>query len=376
MKYYIIAGEASGDLHASNLMEAIKKNDPGARFRCWGGDRMQSAGAVLVKHIRELAFMGFAEVLVNLGKILSNFRLCKRDLLAWKPDVVILVDYPGFNLRMAAFAKKQGIPVTYYVSPQIWAWKQSRLRTIRRNVDLMLVILPFEKDFYARSGMEVNYVGHPLLDAVEEFKDQSDPLEFRKRNGLPDKPLVAILPGSREQEISRMLPGMLAVCGEFPSHHFALAGLSMLPAAAYSKEPLPQNATLVMDQTQALLSNAEAALVASGTATLEAALMGVPMVVCYKAGWVTYQIARRLAKVNYISLVNLVLNQALVKELIQDDFNEKSVSRELKRLIDEPGYRDRILSGYSELKTLLGGQGASERAAGAIAALLRGVSPR
>ena len=376
MKYYIIAGEASGDLHASNLMEAIKKNDPGARFRCWGGDRMQSAGAELVKHIRELAFMGFAEVLMNLGKILSNFRLCKRDLLAWKPDVVILVDYPGFNLRMAAFAKRQGIPVTYYVSPQIWAWKQSRLRTIRRNVDLMLVILPFEKDFYARFGMEVNYVGHPLLDAVEEFKDQSDPLEFRKRNGLPDKPLVAILPGSREQEISRMLPGMLAVCREFPSHHFALAGLSMLPAAAYSKEPLPQNATLVTDQTHALLSNAEAALVASGTATLEAAVIEVPMVVCYKAGWISYQIARKLVKVKHISLVNLVMDQSLVKELIQDDFNEKAVAMELERLLADPGYRDRILSGYSELKARLGGRGASERAAGAIAALLRGVSPR
>ena len=376
MKYYIIAGEASGDLHASNLMEAIKKNDPGARFRCWGGDRMQSAGAELVKHIRELAFMGFAEVLMNLGKILSNLRLCKRDLLAWKPDVVILVDYPGFNLRMAAFAKRHGIPVAYYVSPQIWAWKENRRRAIRRNVDLMLVILPFEKDFYARFGMEVDYVGHPLLDAVEEFKGQSDPLEFRERNSLPDKPLVAILPGSREQEISRMLPTMLAVCRDFPSHHFVLAGLSMMPAAAYSQEPLPENATLVMDQTQVLLSHAEATLVVSGTATLEAALIGVPMVVCYKAGWVTYQIARRLAKVKYISLVNLVMDQSLVKELIQDDFNEKTVSRELKRLIDEPGYRDRILSGYSELKARLGGRGASERAAGAIAALLKGASTR
>lgn len=374
MKYYIIVGEASGDLHASNLMEAMRKKDPGARFRCWGGDRMQAAGGELVKHIKELAFMGFAEVLTNLGKILPNFKLCKRDLLAWKPDVVILVDYPGFNLRMAAFAKRQGIPVTYYVSPQIWAWKQNRVKKIRRNVDLMLVILPFEKDFYARFGMEVDYVGHPLLDAVEKFKGQSDTIDFRKRNGLPDKPLVAILPGSREQEISRMLPGMLAVCRDFPYHHFVLAGLSMLPPVAYSKGPLPGNATLVMDQTQVLLSNAEAALVASGTATLEAALFDVPMVVCYKAGWVSYQIARKLVKVNHISLVNLVMDQSLVKELIQGDFNEQAVAMELDRLLADPGYRDRIMSGYSELKARLGGRGASERAAGAIAALLEGAS--
>lgn len=370
MKYYIVAGEASGDLHAANLMEAIRGRDPGARFRCWGGDRMQAAGGELVTHIRELSYMGFAEVLANLGKILSNIRHCKRDLLAWKPDALILVDYPGFNLRMASFANRHGIPVIYYVSPQVWAWKQNRVRKIGRFVDLMLVILPFEKDFYARFGVEVVYVGHPLLDAVEKSRARSDPAGFRKRNRLPDKPLVAILPGSREQEISRMLPGMLAVCRDYPSNHFVLAGLSMLSPEVYSRTPLPENATLVMDQTDQLLSAARAAMVTSGTATLETALFDVPMVVCYKAGWISYQIARRLVKVKHISLVNLVMDQALVKELIQDGFHAESASLELGRLLANPGYRDRILSGYATLKEMLGGPGASERAAGAIVEML------
>jgi lipid-A-disaccharide synthase len=371
MKYYIIAGEASGDLHASNLMEEIKKKDPRAHFRCWGGDRMQAGGAELVKHIRDLAFMGFAEVVLNLRTIYANFRLCKRDLLAWKPDVLILVDYPGFNMRMAAFAKAHGIPVVYYVSPQIWAWNQGRVKKIRRTVDRMLVILPFEKAFYARFGMEVDYVGHPLLDALETPGTERQLDGFRKRNRLPDKPLVAILPGSREQEISRLLPGMLAASKNFPSFHFVVAGLSMLPAANYAHVPLPENVSLVFDQTHALLSCAEAALVTSGTATLETALFEVPMVVCYKAGRVSYHIARKLVKVKYISLVNLVMDQELVRELIQDEFNEKAVSGELSRLLTDTVYRTRMLSGYTEMKAVLGGRGASERAAGIIDDLLK-----
>ncbi len=282
-RYYIIAGESSGDMHAANLMKAIRYRDKQAEFRVWGGDRMRDAGGEVVKHIRELAFMGFWEVIVNLRTILGLIRYAKRDLLLWKPDALILIDYPGFNLRMAAFAYKHDIPVLYYISPQVWAWKQSRVKKIRKVVDEMLVILPFEQDFYRLHGMEVSFPGHPLLDEVIPKKRNNDYAAFREKHLLPDKPLVALLPGSRKQEIRRMLKSMTALAPNFPECHFVVAGLSSHDRLTYDACSQYGNVSLVCDETYALLANADAALVASGTATLETALFGVPQAVCYKA---------------------------------------------------------------------------------------------
>ena len=374
MDYYIIAGEASGDLHAANLMKQLKREDPSARFRVWGGDLMEAQGGVLVKHIRELAYMGFYEVLANLPGIIQNFRLCKKDILDWKPDVLVLVDYPGFNLRMAAFARKHGIRTVYYISPQIWAWKQGRVKKIRRDVDKMLVILPFEKEFYSRFGVDVSFVGHPLLDALEEVESRDDSQHFRTRHQLPASPLIAILPGSRKQEVTRLLGEMAAVAVDFPNHHFVVAGMSSVPRSVYDGVDAPENVSVVFDQTYALLANAEAAMVASGTATLETALFQVPLVVCYTANRLSFWIARRLVKVKYISLVNLIMDRPLVKELIQNAFHKKAVSVELALLLGDSSHRNHILSGYEELRMLLGGPGASRRAARAIAGLLRGAS--
>lgn len=372
MKYYIIAGEASGDLHASNLMAGLSALDPDARFRCWGGEKMLASGGVIVKHIRELAFMGFAEVLMNLPTIFRNLAFCKRDIVAYKPDALILVDYPGFNLRIARFAKEQGVPVFYYISPQIWAWKQSRVKQIRQDVDTMMVILPFEKDFYARFGMDVHFVGHPLLDVigrsgrpsvVEHVIESPQRAHFLQANELPDKELVAILPGSRKQEIERMLALMTQVAGDYPDHHFVIAGMSGHAEQLYTRYGMQPNISIVFDQTYALLSHARAAMVTSGTATLETALFGVPQVVCYTSSKLSYQIAKRLVKVKYISLVNLIMDQPLIRELIQYQFNRENLSHELGCLLSDTAYRKKIMMGYAELQQKLGGPGASHRAA-------------
>lgn len=370
MRYYLIVGEASGDLHASNLMAEIALNDPEAEFRYFGGDRMLSQGGVLVKHIRELAFMGFWEVITNLRTIMRNMRMCKKEILAFRPDVLILVDYPGFNLRMASFAKKHGIPTVYYISPQVWAWKASRIWAIKRNVDKMLVILPFEKSFYARHGYEVVFTGHPLLDALKKNHEVLDAGTFRKRNHLPGKPLVALLPGSRKQEVSRMLTSMTAVTADFPDHHFVIAGLSGFGKEFYGEYSQQANISVVYDQTYALLRQAEAALVTSGTATLETALFNVPQVVCYRGSALSFQIARRVVKVPYISLVNLIMNKPVVKELIQYDYSPEALKAELHRLLFDAGYRHQILDDYAALRLLLGGAGASKRAAKEILKLL------
>jgi lipid-A-disaccharide synthase len=369
MRYYIIAGEASGDLHASNLMQEIGRLDPAADFRCWGGDRMQARGGTLVKHINELAFMGFQEVLLNLRSIIGNLRYCKMDLMAYQPDVLILVDYPGFNLRMAEFAKKNGIRVVYYISPQIWAWKQSRVKKIQRYVDKMLVILPFEKAFYNQFGVDVEFVGHPLLDALEQVQKGNTVREFREHNNIPDKPLVAILPGSRKQEISRLLHIMATVASEFPDHHFVIAGLNAYPAGFYKSFFSGLNVSIVYDQTYSLLSHAHAALVTSGTATLETALFQVPQLVCYKAGSVSYAIARRLVKVKYISLVNLIMDKLVVREFIQSRCNQNELMKELSLLLNDATYREDMKSDYALLRDKLGG-GASRQAASQIIAFL------
>jgi lipid-A-disaccharide synthase len=355
MKYYIIAGEASGDLHASNLMRELKILDDKADFRCWGGDLMEKQGGHLVKHYRDLAFMGFAEVIMNIRTILRNISFCKQDILANKPDVLILVDYPGFNMRIAEFAKENGIKVFYYISPQIWAWKQSRVHKIKRTVDKMFVILPFEKEFYSRFDYDVDFVGHPLLDAIAN-REVANPIES-------EKPIIAILPGSRKQEISTMLPIMLSIRNNYPDYEFIIAGAPSI-TNEYYKEIIGNNdVKIVYKQTYDLLQQATAALVTSGTATLETALFGVPEVVCYSGNRFSYHIAKALIKVKYISLVNLIMDKKNVEELIQQDFNSLRLKEELDKLIYNKAHKEALLNNYAELKQALGNKGASHKAA-------------
>ncbi|MBL0098344.1 MAG: lipid-A-disaccharide synthase [Bacteroidetes bacterium] len=372
MKYYIIAGEASGDLHGSNLIQALKKDDLKAEFRCWGGDLMEEQGAVIVKHYRDLAFMGFLEVVANLRTILRNLSFCKQDILDWKPDAIILIDYPGFNLRIAEFGKKADIKIIYYISPQIWAWKESRINRIKRDVDKMFVILPFEKEFYHQRGMEVEFVGHPLIDAIGNRKWAED--DWEKKNGIPEgKKLIALLPGSRKQEIETMLPIMLSATDNLDQFHFILAVAPSQPLEIY-REIIGsrKDITLIQNQTYAILSKSSAALVTSGTATLETALFGVPEVVCYKGNVLSYWIARQLVKVKYISLVNLVMDQEIVKELIQDELNPKNLQSELMKLFTGDS-RQTMLRSFESLKIKLGGQGASNNTSNLIVNYLKKV---
>ncbi len=365
MKYYIIAGEASGDMHAANLMKELKKLDASAQFRCWGGDKMKEQGAELVKHYRDLAFMGFTEVLMNLKTILRNIDFCKKDILSYKPDVVILVDYPGFNLRIAEFAKTNGFKVFYYISPQVWAWKESRVNKIRRFVDRMFVILPFEKDFYKKHNYEVDFVGHPLLDALDPTSAAAD------KNPYSGKPVIALLPGSRKQEIAVKLPLMLSVIDEFKDHQFIIAGAPSVPEAFYKEIIGNKNVSIVFNQTHELLMDAYAALVTSGTATLETALFEVPEVVCYKGGKVSYYIARSLVNVKYISLVNLIMDKEIVKELIQNDLTTKNITEELKKIVYDQNKRAEMKNNFLQLKEKLGGKGASARTASLMFAALK-----
>ncbi len=365
MKLYIIAGEASGDLHGSNLIKALKAQDPAVQCRVWGGDLMQTAGGELVKHYRDLAFMGFVEVLKNLRTILRNIDFCRRDILAYRPDALVLIDYPGFNLRIARWAKQQGLKVIYYISPQIWAWHTSRVHAIRRDVDKMLVILPFEVDFYRRYGVEVEFVGHPLLDAIREEGSGAPGAENKGR-------LIALLPGSRKQEIQRILPEMLAVTADFPGYEFVVAAAPSLPRDFYLEflSRYPQ-VELAAGRTYELLRQARAALVKSGTSTLETALFGVPEVVCYAGNPVSFQIAKRLVNVPYISLVNLIMEQPLVRELIQQDLNRANLQEALADIL-QPGRAVEIRAGYAALRRRLGEGGASERAARAVLNVLKG----
>lgn len=371
MKYYLIAGEASGDLHGSNLIKATKTLDAQAECRAWGGDMMEAAGAEVVKHYRELAFMGFIEVVANLRTILRNIARCKADITAYKPDVLVLIDYPGFNMRIAEWAKQQGIKVVYYISPQIWAWKQKRGYKLKRDVDLMLCILPFEQEFYKKFDMEVSYVGHPLLDAIEK-RPKVKREERMKRYALtPEKPLLLLLPGSRKQEIQSMLPIMLKAAAKVNTHQVAIAGAPSQTEAFYQEVVGATEVPILFGETYNLLEVADVAMVTSGTATLETALFKVPEVVCYKASAISYQIAKRLVKVPYISLVNLIADKELVKELIQGDMNPRTLTREVEKLIgQESAHRQALLSDYEELAEKLGGGGASMRAAREIQTLL------
>lgn len=362
MKYYIIAGEASGDLHGSNLMKAIYKEDPNASIRFWGGDLMQNAGGTLVKHYRDLAFMGFLEVVLNLKTILNNIQFCKSDIQAFQPDVIIFIDYPGFNMRIATWAKERNIPTHYYISPQIWAWKENRIKAIKRDVDYMYVILPFEKDFYeVKHHFPVSFVGHPLIDAIQNRK-KVDRATFILENKLTEKPIIALLPGSRKQEITKMLSGMLSIVKDFTDYQFVIAGAPSQDFSFYKPFLKNENVHFISNRTYDLLEVAHAALVTSGTATLETALFKVPEVVCYKGSWVSYQIAKRIITLKYISLVNLIMDKEVVKELIQDDFNSRQLKTELNKIL-QGAERAKMIENYNILEEKLGGVGASEKTA-------------
>lgn len=370
MKYYIIAGEASGDLHGSNLMKALYKEDPNADIRFWGGDLMQNVGGTLVKHYRELAFMGFVEVIFNLKTILNNIKICKKDITNFQPDVVIFIDYPGFNLRIAKWTKACGFKNHYYISPQIWAWKENRITEIKRDIDKMYVILPFEKSFYEdKHHFPVEFVGHPLIDAIHNQKP-IDATSFRTENHLNEKPIIAILPGSRKQEITKMLSVMLSVVNDFPDYQFVIAGAPSQEHSFYKTFISNENIKFISNKTYDLLQNATAALVTSGTATLETALFKVPEVVCYKGSWASYQIAKRIVTLKYISLVNLIMDKEVVTELIQEDCSTKRIREELKKVL-ESKHRSTILQQYELLEEKLGGIGASEKTAKLIVADLQ-----
>ena len=373
MKYYIIAGEASGDLHGSNLIREIRKLDNIADIRCWGGDLMEHAGAHLVKHYRDLAYMGFIEVVMNLRTIMKNLKFCKQDILQFKPDVIILIDYPGFNLRIAEWAKHQHIKVAYYISPQVWAWKENRVKQIRKNVDKMLVILPFEKDFYKKRSFDVEYVGHPLADVVESAQNDIEPLPNTLASPLNEPNIIALLPGSRAQEVTKKLPVMLEVSRAFPDYRFIIAKAPSLDDRFYEQLMEPyKNVRSIRNKTYQLLLHAKAALVTSGTATLETALFGVPQVVCYKGSNISYQIAKRLIKVKYISLVNLIMDKEVVKELIQNEMNVQNVTTELRRVLKDRDTIIRMKRDYADLKKLLSeGGNASEKAAKSIVQMIR-----
>jgi len=362
MKYYIIAGEASGDLHGSNLMKALQKEDANATFRFWGGDLMQNVGGTLVKHYRELAFMGFLEVAMNLKTILDNIKFCKSDIEKFKPDVIIFIDYPGFNMRIAKWAKQKGIKTHYYIAPQIWAWKESRIKDIKRDFDKLFVILPFEKGFFEKKHhFPVEFVGHPLIDAINNRK-KTEEIIFRKENDLNEKPIIALLPGSRKQEISKMLSLMLSVVNDFEDYQFVIAGAPSQEFSFYEQFLNNKNVKFVSNKTYDLLSYAKAALVTSGTATLETALFKVPEVVCYKGSWISYQIAKRVITLKYISLVNLIMDAPVVAELIQEECNSSRIKEELLKIL-KTDHREQLLKDFDVLENKLGGIGASEKTA-------------
>jgi lipid-A-disaccharide synthase len=365
LKIYIIAGEASGDLHGSNLMKALLKKQSKLDFRYWGGDRMQAINGKAIKHIKDLAFMGFIEVVMNLRTILGNIKFCKTDILAYKPDILMLIDYPGFNLRIAKWAKARGIKVHYYISPQIWAWKQNRGFKIKASVDEMYCILPFEKEFYKKFEMDVHYVGHPLVDAIKEFKTSAkDKIAFIQGHQLNDKPILALLPGSRKQEIKIKLPIMLKASQQFGDYQVIVAGAPNLSESFYQEIAKDLPMSWISNQTYDLLNHSDMAMVTSGTATLETALFNVPQVVCYKGSSISYQIAMRLIKVKYIALVNLIMDEPIVKELIQSELTPENIIQELNMICNkDSNYRLEMKKSYENLSEKLGGGGASEKVA-------------
>lgn len=367
MKFYIIAGEASGDLHAGNLISAIKNKTPDTDFKGFGGEKMEEAGCTISLHYREMAFMGVWEVVQNYGKISANFKLCEQDILDYKPDALILVDYAGFNLRMAKFAKAHNIPTYFYISPKVWAWKKSRIKKIKAFVDRLFVILPFEKDYFAQRNYEVDYVGNPLIDAIDKFKSEFKPdrTQWNTDNKIEDKPVLALLAGSRKQEIKRCLPEMLAATNTYNKYERVIAGAPSIPEDYYKQVIGDKKVKIVYNKTYELLSYADLAVVTSGTATLETALFHVPEAVIYKTSWPTFIIARPFVWIKYFSLVNLIMGKLVVKELLQ--FNlAKKIRNELDLLINNEQYKDKMMQNYADLSQRMGKPGTSDRTAGLI----------
>lgn len=357
MKYFIIAGERSGDLHGSNLIAAIRKADAKAEIQGWGGDYMQTAGAEILMHYKDLAFMGFVEVLKNLPKILGFFKLCKKQIQAFQPDAIILIDYSGFNMRIAKWAKPQGFKLFYYISPKVWAWNQDRALKLKQNIDKLFVIFPFEVDFFKKYDYEVEFVGNPLFDAIAAFEPNPD---FLSQNKLTDKRIIALLPGSRKQEVEKMLELMVATKKQFPEHQFVIAGVGNLSKEFYERF-LADDMSIVVDQAYDLLNHAEAAMVTSGTATLETALFGVPQVVCYRTSWLSYKIAMQVIKVPYISLVNLIAQKEAVVELWQDEVTPENITEEIKKVLNNSAERQQQLLDYQKIREVLGSAGASAK---------------
>lgn len=372
LKLYFIAGEASGDLHGSNLMKALLNNDPSIDFRFWGGDLMEKIAGKPVKHIKELAFMGFIEVIFNLRTILRNIKTCKEDILAYQPDALVLIDYPGFNMRIAEWAKQHNIKVYYYISPQIWAWKQNRVHKIKRTVDHLFAILPFEKAFYEKFDFEVEYVGHPLLDAIEQYKENTfSEADFRQKWELGEKPIIAVLPGSRKQEVKVKLPIMLDAVQDLHNYQILIAGAPSLDVSFYEPLIANRNAKIIHGATYDVLASSEAAIVTSGTATLETALLNIPEVVCYKASPISYAIAKRLVKIKFISLVNLIMDREVVRELIQHECNARQIRDELTLILEGGAKRKNVLADYEIMRQNLGGGGASEKVAQSLLKTIR-----
>jgi lipid-A-disaccharide synthase len=365
MKLFLIAGEASGDLHGSNLIKALKKKDPSIALQFWGGDLMEKEAHIPPKkHYKELAFMGFIEVVTHLSKIVQNFKICKNDITTFQPDAIVLIDYPGFNLRIARWAKKQGIKVYYYISPKVWAWKENRVHKIIRDVDTLFTIFPFETAFFKKYNYQVEYVGNPLVDAIQNYRDGDlAKLDFRNQNKLSDKPIIALLPGSRKQEVHTKLPVMLEAASKFRNYQFVIAGAPSLDPEFYQPMIAGKEATIVFGQTYAILENAEAALVTSGTATLETALFKVPQVVCYIASPISYAIAKRLIKIKFISLVNLIFDREVVRELIQHECNMQLLQSELESILIGGSKRLQQELDCEELVRMLGNGSASDKVA-------------
>jgi lipid-A-disaccharide synthase len=372
MKYFILSGEPSGDLHGSNLVRSLLREDPHADIACWGGEMMEQAGARLLKHYRELAFMGVWEVLVNMRTVLGNFKRCREQISAFNPDVVILIDYPGFNLRIAKYVKRLGIKVYYYISPKFWAWNESRVNRVKRSVDRMYIIFPFEIDFYSKHGYEAHYAGNPLVDEIENRRaSMPEKREIMTSLGLGEKPVIALLSGSRKQEVVSILPQMIKVVEDFPEYEFVVTAVSHIPQQVYKNIIGELPVTVVTGKTYEILSIAEAALVTSGTATLETALFNVPQVVCYCTSGLTYHLSKMVVKVRFISLVNLIMDREIIVELIQKDLNVLRLRNELSYILKGGSKRGQMLEDYSVLNNVLGGAGASSRIAGDIVKTLK-----
>lgn len=376
MRYYIIAGEASGDMHGSNLMKGLLTADPECDFRFWGGDMMAEVAGKMVRHYKDTAVMGFVEVLMNLGKISENFRLCRQDLLSYRPDVIVLIDYPGFNLKMARFAKEHGIKVFYYISPKVWAWKEGRVKQLKKYVDKLFIIFPFEVEYFKRKGIDAIYCGNPLIDRISSNRCSTETRQdFLKRHSLPDKPSIALLAGSRKMEIDFLLPKMVKAAGQFQDRYqLLLAAAPSIDLSHYRRYTDGSPIIIIENDTYSVLKHSEAAVISSGTASLEAAIIGTPQVVCYGGNAISIMLAKAFIKIPTISLANIILGRIIFKEMVQNDCTPHTIAAELTRLLTDPDYIQKMKSDYAQLHATLGGEGASVKVAKAMVAELNTIS--